>query len=184
MEESIPEELYATIAGDIDDQLVQRVFVNMATAINGGVKIANIIIQSNGGFVGSGISLYNYLKGVPITINTYNTGSISSIAVPVFLAGETRKACTTATFMIHKTHMSPGAGTTGAQLHAIANSLLLDDSRSESILREHLSLPENKWAEHASGAPLTVSASEAKEWGFIDEIEDFVLPPGTQIYNI
>src|SRR5579863_577549 len=128
--------MYATLAGPVDSQMVQRVFGSMSIALNNGIKRVHLLLQSQGGFVSDGICLYNYLRKLPITLTTYNAGSVMSVAVIVFLAAEHRKASATATFMIHKTQIASAAGTTSNQLQILSNSLGIDDVRTEQILRE------------------------------------------------
>jgi hypothetical protein len=38
----LPQEVYATLAGVVDGQMVQRVFNNFAMAINGGVRTVHL----------------------------------------------------------------------------------------------------------------------------------------------
>jgi ATP-dependent Clp protease protease subunit len=40
-----------------------------------------ILVSSPGGSVFHGLSAYNYLKGLPVTISTHNFGSVDSIGV-------------------------------------------------------------------------------------------------------
>jgi len=49
-----------------------------------------ILISSMGGNVFSGISAYNFLKGIPAEVWTHNFGSTDSIAVVLFCAGSKR----------------------------------------------------------------------------------------------
>src|SRR5579859_1867486 len=100
----LPEEVYLTLTGLVDQDMVKRIFNSFAVAVNGGVKTAHMLIQSTGGMVSEGVAIYNYLRGLPINLITYNGGSVASIAVLVYLSGKTRKASATSTFMIHRTY--------------------------------------------------------------------------------
>lgn len=180
---NIPEEIWCTLAGPVDQAMVQRVFNSFAHAIREEVKTVHLLLQSSGGFVSDGIALYNYLSNLPIRIIAYNPGGVSSIAVVIFLAAEKRIASDTATFMIHKTHASPQAGTTATTLNAIANSLNIDNDRVEIILHRHITMPEEKWSLHQH-SDLTITIEEAMRFDLIHEIGNFSPPSGPSLYNI
>ncbi len=183
MNQQLPPEIYATLAGNVDVQMVQRVFQACATAINGGVKTIHLLIQSTGGFVGDGVALYNYLRNLPLNLIAYNVGSVQSIAVIVFLAAKQRKASETANFMIHRPYSTAQVGATAPQLELLTDGIRADDERMDKILRSAVKLPEEKWQLHQYGN-LTISAKDALGYGLIHEIADFKPPEGTQIANI
>lgn len=179
----IPEEIYATFAGPIDNLAANRFFANANVAVNGGAKRVHLLIQSSGGFVGDGIAISNYLKNLPMEIITYNAGHVSSIAVIVFLAGKVRKASANATFMIHKASITLQVPATAEMLRVRVDSLSLDDGHVEAILHKHIQMPADKWLLHERG-DLHLDAVVSKEYGLIHEISDFKVPSGAQIFNI
>lgn len=176
-------ELYATLAGRIDDQVVKRLFDRLAEMVRDGTPRLHLMIQSTGGIINDGIALYNYLKNLPIEITSYNAGTVQSIAVIVFLAAKKRCASRSATFMLHKATFYSGAPTTSVQLNAATQSLLVDDGRIENILKQTISMPEDKWNVHRF-TDLFVTAEEALAYGLIDEIADFAPPAGAMLINI
>jgi hypothetical protein len=58
--------------------------------------------------------------------------SVSSAGVIAYLGAGRRAASMHATFMIHRT-MSPAVGATSERLHAMAQSVILDDARTAAI---------------------------------------------------
>lgn len=98
---------YYTLAGDVNSEMVQRVFDAAARMSTDAVTTAHRLLQSHGGFIGDGICLYHDLANLPVRFITYNAGAVASIAVTVFLAGQQRRASPTARFMLHKSHASP-----------------------------------------------------------------------------
>lgn len=178
-----PQEVYATLAGMVDSAMVQRVFNGFSAAVNNKVGTVHLLIQSTGGFIAEGVALYNYLRHLPLKIVAYNGGGVSSIAVIVFLAAHRRRASETASFLIHRSHVSPNQGTTVFQLENLAHGLTFDDERTESILNQHITLPEEKRKLYEYGN-LTISAKEAIQFGLIHEIADFKVPQGAQLYNL
>jgi|GEM_PF-6021112 len=62
---------------------------------------AEIIIDSNGGFVNVGKSIHNYIKSLDISTTTIAKGMCASIASYIFFAGDTRQMYEDAEIMIH-----------------------------------------------------------------------------------
>ena len=172
-----------TLSGDVNSDMVHRVFEAVADMTEDRIETAHILIQSNGGYVSDGICLYNYLKQLPIQINMYNAGAVASIAVIVYLAGQQRYASDTARFMIHKSHASASHGARPDALRIIVEGLQADDARTEKILRTHVQLREEHWQTHAY-SDLHLTAQEAQEVGMIAELRDFAPPPGLRVTNI
>jgi ATP-dependent protease ClpP protease subunit len=85
--------------------------------------------------------------------------------------------------MIHKSHFPAQLGASAAKLEALAKNLVLEDARVEAILKAETEIPEEKWTLHAL-QDVVFSAKEAIEFGIADEIREFEVPPGNQIYNI
>lgn len=175
--------IYATLAGRIDEEVVQRVFDQMASAVSDGAKSFHLMLQSTGGIINDGIAIYNYLRQLPIDLTTYNGGTVQSIAVSIFLSAKKRKASKSATFMIHKATFYASAPTTSVQLSAATQSLKVDDDRIERILKEYIRMPEERWEAHRF-VDLFITAEEALQYGLIDEIADFSPPPGATLINI
>ena len=94
---------YFGYAGGIDSAGVTRIAAALNAAVNDGAEEAHISLSSMGGYVADGIYLYNHMRGLPVKVVAYNAGSVSSIAVAVFLAAEERYCSSHAMFMIHPT---------------------------------------------------------------------------------
>jgi len=60
-----------------------------------------LVISTPGGDVFHGLSAYNFLKGIPITVTTHNFGSADSIGLVLFCAGERRYSVPQARFLLH-----------------------------------------------------------------------------------
>src|ERR1700737_2724923 len=98
---------YATFAGPIDQQSVQRFFTSIAAGSANKIEHIHILFQSFGGAVADGICLYNFFRALPIDLTLYNGGNVSSAATIAFLGAKGRKVTANATFMIHRAQ-SPG----------------------------------------------------------------------------
>jgi ATP-dependent Clp protease protease subunit len=178
-----PETIYCTLAGDVNMAMVQRLLTAGAAAVQQKVKTIHLLLHSTGGSVMDGVGLYNYLRKLPLQILTYNAGGVMSAAVLLYLAGSTRLVSTGATFMIHKSTLPLPAPTGAAELGRRAESLLVDDERTEAIYREHLTLPDARWAAHAN-SDLIFTAQQAVDSKLATRIDDFAPPADATLINL
>jgi ATP-dependent Clp protease protease subunit len=176
------QEVYAAFAGNIDQVAVQKIFQGFGGAMTNNISGVHLLFQSAGGIVGDGVCLYNFFRALPINLTLYNVGTICSAAVIAYLGAKKRKTSTYATFMVHRPQ-SPLQTATADRLQAIAHSVAIDDKRTESILRKHIILPDEKWAVH-SIADLWLSAQDAVVCNLADEIGEFAPPIGQQVFVI
>lgn len=172
-----------TLSGDVNSDMVHRMFDAVADMTEDMVTDAHVLLQSNGGYVSDGICLYNYLSKLPIRFHFYNAGAVASIAVIVFLAGQKRYASSTARFMVHKSHATASPGSRPDALNIIVEGLRADDARTESILRKHIELTPDQWAIHQY-SDLHLNSRDAKTARMIDDVADFAPPKGAVLRNI
>jgi ATP-dependent Clp protease, protease subunit len=181
--EKFADHAYFTLSGDVNSDMVRRVFDAASDMTQDHISTAHILVQSNGGYVSDGICLYNFLSQLPINFVMYNAGAVASIAVTLFLAGSERYASHTARFMVHKSHATASPGARPDALKIIVDGLRADDLRTEQILREHVQLNEAHWQVHAY-SDLHLTAQEALGVGLIDAVRDFAPPKGKRLLNI
>src|SRR3954470_8789743 len=176
-------EAWFTLSGDVNSDMVHRVFEAVARMTEDGIDTAHVLLQSNGGYVSDGLCLYNFMASSPIDFVMYNGGAVASIAVILFLAGTRRYASATARFMIHKSHATASPGARPDALNIIVEGLRADDARTESILRKHIELSPEQWGIHQYG-DLHLNARDAKAAGLINDVSDFAPPKGAMLRNI
>lgn len=176
-------EIYAAFGGPVNENAVNRFFIGISGAIQGGVKRIHLLIQSTGGVVVDGVALYNYLTNLPIEIITYNAGAVQSIAVLAYLAGKVRKASANSQFMIHKTTYSPQGPQTAEMLRRFADSAEQFDGNTDAILKSHVRLTDEQWAARER-SEIIIPAYEALKVGLIHEIADFAPPAGSQVFGV
>ncbi len=174
---------YFTLSGDVNSDMVHRVFEAVSSMSEAGIDTAHVLLQSNGGYVSDGLCLYNYLSNAPMKFVMYNGGAVASIAVILFLAGQRRYASETARFMVHKSHATAAPGARPDALNIIVEGLRADDARTESILRKHVELSADQWAIHQY-SDLHLTSRDAKTARVIDDVADFAPPRGMHIRNI
>jgi len=142
----------------------------------------HVLFQSSGGGIGEGVCLYNFFRTLQIDLTLYNVGTVSSIAVIAYLGAKHRKVSPHGTFMIHRTQTTTQAANTQT-VKAFAESAVLFDKNTESILRQHIKMPEDKWA-HFNHNDLWFSADDASKFGIADEIAEFAPPAGTKLFSV
>jgi ATP-dependent Clp protease protease subunit len=177
-----PPLVFGVFSGGINTETTRNIINNLNVATTGAVKEVHLMFHSTGGFVGDGVCLYNYFKSFPISLTLYNPGVVASIGVIAYLGAKHRKTSAHAVFMIHRTQCNIPQGTPASRAKTIVDAAILDDKRTETILREKLVLPEEKWRSFDNDN-LHFSAEEAVRYGIADEIADFSPPPGTHIWT-
>ena len=178
-----PADAWFTLSGDVNSDMVHRVFEAVSAMSESGVETAHVLLQSNGGYVSDGLCMYNFLSNAPVRFVMYNAGAVASIAVILFLAGSRRYASETARFMVHKSHATASPGARPDALNIIVEGLRADDARTESILRKHIELTPEQWAIHQY-SDLHLTATDAKTARMITDIADFAPPKGFHLRNI
>lgn len=174
---------YFTLTGDVNSDMVRRVFDAISLFSSDQLRTAHILLQSNGGYVSDGICIYNTLRNGPTEIVMYNAGAVASIAVIVFLAADKRIASDTARFMLHKSHATLPTGARPDAIQIIVDGLLADDRRTEAILRRHVGLPATAWDVHAA-TDLHLTSEDALKVGLITRIDQFMPPFGAMVRTI
>lgn len=95
------EEIYINFNLEINPQSARALFNVIQSCLKEDIKKLKLLISSPGGQVDAGISIYNFLKGLPIEITTHNYGSCDSIAAIIFCAGKNRYTVKNSRFLIH-----------------------------------------------------------------------------------
>ena len=174
---------YYGFTGPIEPAGVGRLAGALNAAVNNGVSVVHLAFSSSGGYVSDGVYLYNHIRALPLHLVIYNTGSVSSIAVSVFLAAQQRYCSAHAMFMIHPTTMGQSEGMSARRLQSTLDAALADDDRTDNILRERSRIPEEILASRRH-SEIHISPSQAVSYGLVDAIREFLLPKGQEIVQI
>lgn len=133
----------------------------------GPVTQINLHINSPGGSVFDGVAIYNSLRNHAASVTTYVDGYAASIASIVALAGNTVIMPSNSMLMIH----SPWSIAIGnaAEMRQVAESL---DKIREAMLTTYMARSTKSEGEliAALDAETWLTAADAQEWGFADEI--------------
>ena len=99
-------ESYIRFMAPVIPETTDRLFKIIDNKIKEKYRKIHLLISSPGGSVFHGLSLYNFIKGSPIEIDTYNFGSVDSIGVVIFCAGKKRLCVPHARFLLHGVNMN------------------------------------------------------------------------------
>lgn len=175
---------YFGFTGLIEPQGVTRICAALNYATNNHFDEVHLTFSSPGGYVADGIYLYNHIMALPIKVTIHNTGSVSSIAVAVFSAAAERYCSPHAMFMIHPTTV--GGSPEGASWHRLDAALqtaLADDGRTENILRERTTIPDDVLNSRRYG-DVHISPQQALQWGLVQGVREPFFPKGHEITQI
>jgi ATP-dependent Clp protease protease subunit len=174
---------YLVFSALIDQLAVQRFFAIFAQATQEGYNNLHLLMQTTGGNVSDGICLYNFFQSVSaIELSIYNSGNISSAGVTAYLGGDNRFVSSTGAFMIHRA-AATFQGANSDEVQARIASLILDDERTESIIKKHITLTPEQWAVHKY-ADLWLNSDQAVAAKVADSINEFWVPTGERITNV
>jgi ATP-dependent protease ClpP protease subunit len=70
-------EAWFTLSGDVNSDMVHRVFEAVAAMTADGIDTAHVLVQSNGGYVSDGLCLYNFMANSPVEFVMYNGGAVA-----------------------------------------------------------------------------------------------------------
>jgi ATP-dependent Clp protease, protease subunit len=169
--------------GMIEPAGVGRIAAALNAALNGGTEEVHLAFSSNGGYVADGVYLHNHIRALPLRVVIYNTGSVSSIAVSVFLACAERWCSRHAMFMIHPTTMGGADGLSARRLQSTLDAALADDDRTDNILRECSRIPDDVLAARRH-SEIHIAPDKAVQWGLVQGVREFSLPKGQSIVQI
>lgn len=168
-------ERWYTYSGDVDKKATAGTLLWLNDQLySQGQSITKLrfFISSGGGDMDSAISLYDYLKAFPVTVETIGVGRVESAAVLIFLAGSKRSVVKDCRFRLHEGLYTVGQPTNTLQVHQETLGLFktLLDRMTEIVAKE----TSHEKAEIAKilREGRTLTAVEAKEFGLVQEIVD------------
>jgi ATP-dependent protease ClpP protease subunit len=178
-------EVWVRFLAPVIPQTTDALFQILDTKIREGYTKLHLMISSPGGDVFHGISLYNFLKGTPIEIDTYNFGSVDSIGVIIFCAGKKRYSVPHARFLMHGVRFNFSGNNTfdEKQLEEHLKSLKIDQQNIAKIIADTTGKTLID-VENDMNNRTTLNPPEAKTYGLIHEIKSELLQKGAEFYTI
>jgi ATP-dependent protease ClpP protease subunit len=149
-----------------------------------GINQFIILVSSPGGSVLHGLSAYNYLKGLPVSITTHNFGSVDSIGVILFCGGSKRLSVPQARFLLHGVSAGfQNERLEEKQLEERLKGLKIDLENIAKVIAANT----GKNVEEVTDAMLertTLNPEEAKAWGLVHEIKVELFESGAEVISI
>jgi len=158
------------IGSPIDDNVANIVVAELLyLQMEDPEKDINIYINTPGGSVTSGLSIYDTMQFVKPDVNTYCMGQASSMGAVLLAAGTKgkRHALPYSRIMVHQ----PWGGVQGvaADIHIQAKEILRLRDMLESILVKHTGQTSER-IKQDTDRDYFMSAEEAKEYGIVDNV--------------
>jgi len=151
--------------------------------VNEGAKKITLLFASPGGSTDDGIALYTYIKALPAEIIMHAVGNVGSIALPVFLASNTRLASQNARFMFHNYVWGSAQAEQVNQNVLTERTMLLDSALAwtREIVKATTKLTDADFESmKLFEKPVLIEPSRALECGLISEIKEPAIPVGSQ----
>lgn len=161
---------------DLTDQIANVVVAQLLfLKMEDPKKDVHVYINSAGGYLTSGLAIYDTLKWLGCDIRTYCIGQASSIAALLLAAGTKGKryALPHSRVMIHQPH--GGVGGTQSDIALQAKEIIYQKNLLIRLFSQSSGQTVEKIAAD-SERDFFMSAEEAKEYGLIDEVVQ-VAPP-------
>ena len=144
-----------------------------------------LLISTSGGSVYHGLTAYNYLRGIPALVTTHNFGSVDSIGVALYCAGQKRLCVPQARFLMHPVSMNfrEGASYEEPKLLELVKSLRVDMENCASVVAAN-TRKSRRQVFRAMLARTALDPEDAVEWGLVQEIRQQLFEPGAEVIPI
>jgi ATP-dependent Clp protease protease subunit len=157
--------------GDVNDENAKQVVQKILFFDGQGKDDITIYINSPGGIITSGLAIYDAMQYAQSEIATVCMGQAASMGAVILCAGAKGKryAWEHARVLIHQPLISGNVVGPASDIQIQAEEMLKIRERLNSILSKHTGQNLKKIAEDTD-RDYFMSASEAKEYGIIDEV--------------
>ncbi len=144
-----------------------------------------LLISSPGGDVFHGLTMYNYLKGIPADITTHNFGSVDSIGVVLYCGGSHRFSVPTARFLLHgvSAQFPQPISLEEQQLEERLKGLRIDLQNIAKVIAATTGKHQDEVVQ-AMLDRTALNPEEARAWGLVHEIKAELFPPGAEVISI
>lgn len=181
-----PKIVYVVFTAEIVPATTEALMAATSDMANKGVREIYLMLSTPGGSVMHGITLYNFLRALPVALTIHNMGNVDSIGNAIFLAGQKRYACPNSTFMFHGVGFDLQNQTIRLEekfLKERLDSIRSDQKRIGSIIADRTKLPPDD-IEKLFFEAQTKDAAFAAGCGIIDEIRNIEIPAGSPVVSL
>ncbi len=176
---------YVKFFAPVTQQSVVALMHAVGAKLREGHTEMGLLISTPGGDVTSGLTAYNYLRGIPLKVTTHNFGSADSIGAVIFCAGSRRFSVPHARFLIHGVAMSFNQSVVleEQQLEERLKSLRIDMGNVAQVIADTVGKTRDQVMADML-ARNTLYPDQAIEYGLIHEIRSELFPPGSDVSSV
>lgn len=169
----------------VNAQTSDRLFKVLDELVSKGMTDLHLLLSTPGGSVFHGLSIHNYLKGIPVNVHTYNFGSVDSIGVVIYCAGDKRHTVPHSRFLIHsvKLTMNGKMSVDEKQIDEYLKSVKIDQRNIARVMSDTTGRP-IETIEQEMVNRTTLNPEEAVDYGLVHEIRKELIPPGMEMITI
>jgi ATP-dependent Clp protease, protease subunit len=185
MTEAEIDTIYVNYFDGIDDSKVKALMAVCSDIVaKQKPKTIYFLFSSNGGGVNAGITLYNFLRALPVDIVMHNVGSIDSISNVIFQSASKRYAAVHSSFLFHgiSWNFAAGASYTFNQLNETISIFKREETKIASIMAERTNMTEPEIRELRQGESKDLQF--AIEKGIIHEIRAAAVPKDAPLITV
>jgi len=177
--------LFINFHAGIDGKTSQTLMSVLAEQVNKGEKEVCLLLSSPGGTTNDGVTLFNYIRSLPVRTIMFNIGIVDSIANVVFLAGTERYAVPNSSFLFHGVGFDIPQQTRfeEKQIKERLLSLERDQKLITEIIVENSKLDLDRVKEMFLEAK-TLTPVEAKTVNIIQDVKPLIIPIGAKILSL
>ena len=170
-------EAYIRFMAPVIPQTCDQLFKIIDNKIQNKFEKINLLISSPGGSVFHGLSIYNFIKGAPIEIDTYNFGSVDSIGVVVYCAGTKRYSVPHARFLIHgvRFNINGNANFDEKELDEHFKALKIDQENIAKVVADTCGKKTKEILKNMAERT-TLNPEQGKKFGLVHEIKSSLFP--------
>jgi ATP-dependent Clp protease protease subunit len=170
-------EAYIRFMAPVDPRTTASLFQIFDKKLKEKVERLHLMLSSPGGSVFHGLSVYNFLKGAPIEIYTYNFGIVDSIGVVIFCSGSKRFSVPHARFLIHgvQANFMGNQSLDEKDLEERLKGLQVDYKNISRVIADTTQKPADKVLDDMNNRT-TLNPQEAKDYGLVHEIKSSLFP--------
>jgi ATP-dependent Clp protease protease subunit len=165
------------IGTPIDDYIANLVIAQMLfLQMENKSQDINVYINTPGGYVTSGLAIYDTMQFVHCDVATYCIGQASSMAALLLAAGTKGKryALPNSRVMIHQP--AGGVQGTASDIKIHADEILALKKRMNRLFARHTGQPLER-LERDADRDFYMSAEESKKYGLVDEVVESLKDP-------
>ncbi|GCE20698.1 ATP-dependent Clp protease proteolytic subunit [Dictyobacter kobayashii] len=160
------------VNGPVEDTMANLIVAQLLfLAAENSEREINMYISSPGGVISAGLAIYDTMRSLPCPIGTTCVGYAASFGTILLLAGDKgrRRSLPNARIHMHQPLIQGGIGGQATDIDIHAREILYTRDVINGIIQKHTGQSLDR-IRHDTERDYFMSASEALEYGIIDEV--------------